>query len=290
MSKAEIVLAALAAAAIVALIRALALAAAKKLLETGSLPAAPAYGGRAALSIRKWLRELNPRIPGFLRARLRPDDFPGLPLTLLALGAIYVAALLAGLIHEVIEAEEVLAFDERVNSALAPLRKDPLIGAFLWITALGAGPALAAVASTATAFLWAGGRRSAPIFPLWTAFLGAQLTTWAGKYAIDRHRPEFIEGVSAMSPSFPSGHSTGAMAVYGFLAYALARDLPGWRPRFEVVFWAGTLIALIGFSRIYLSVHYLTDVVGGFLVGGFWLLVAFAIAEWRRGVHGRPRP
>ena len=204
------------------------------------------------------------------------------PLTLLILGAVYIAALLAGLIHEVIEAKEVLSFDEAVNSLLTVWRKGPLLNAFLWITALGSGPALAAVAMTATAFLWAD-RRPTFIIPLWTAFLGAQLTTWAGKYAIDRHRPEFIEGVSAMSPSFPSGHATGAMAVYGFLAYAIARDLIGWRPRFEVVFWSGVLIAFIGFSRIYLSVHYLTDVIAGFLVGGFWLLVAFALAEWRRG-------
>ncbi len=77
------------------------------------------------------------------------------------------------------------------------------------------------------------------------------------------------------------------MAVYGFLAYAITRDLSGWRPRFEAAFWSAVLIIIIGFSRMYLSAHYLTDVVAGFLVGGFWLLVAFAIAEWRVGSHKR---
>jgi hypothetical protein len=46
---------------------------------------------------------------------------------------------------------------------------------------------------------------------------------------------------------------------------------------------SGALILLIGFSRIYLSAHYLTDVAAGFLVGGFWLVVAFTAAEWTRG-------
>ncbi len=281
MSKAELIFTILAFGAVVLLIRTLALLCVRKLVNPGSLPPMPPYGKAAALSVRKWLRDLNPQFLNFLRRRFRPGAITGLPLTLIVLGAIYIAVLLAGLVHEVMEAGEVVRFDQSVNSALSPWRKDPLLGAFLWITALGSGPALGAVAMTATAFLWAGGRATL-IIPLWTAFIGAQITTWAGKFAIDRHRPEFIEGVSAMSPSFPSGHATGAMAVYGFLAYAIARDVTGWRPRFEVAFWSGVLIVLIGFSRMYLSVHYMTDVVAGFLVGGFWLLVSFAAAEWRR--------
>ena len=212
--------------------------------------------------------------------------FTGLPLMLMVFATFYIVALLVGLTREVLEADETLRFDEAVNAALTPWRQKPLIGVFLWITALGSGPALSAVAMTATAFLWAD-RRANLIIPLWVAFLGAQLTTWVGKYAIDRHRPEFIEGLSAMSPSFPSGHATGAMAVYGFLAYAITRDLSDWSPRFEAAFWSAVLIIIIGFSRMYLSAHYLTDIVAGFLVGGFWLLVAFAMAEWREGSHKR---
>jgi membrane-associated phospholipid phosphatase len=248
------------------------------LLHAPSVAQACACGRAAVNSIALWLRRPHP----FLHRRLRPGAFTGLPLTLFIIAALYLASLLAGLTHEVLEADETLRFDQAINSALGPWRQKPLISVFLWITQLGSGPALGAVAMTATAFLWAD-RRPALIVPLWLAFLGAQLTTWAGKYAIDRHRPELIEGVNAMSPSFPSGHATGAMAVYGFLAYAIARELPGWRPRFEVAFWSGVLILVIGFSRIYLSAHYLTDVAAGFLVGGFWLVVAFTAAEWTRG-------
>ena len=50
----------------------------------------------------------------------------------------------------------------------------------------------------------------------------------------------------------------------------------------RIAYWIAILVGLIGLSRIMLGVHYVTDVAGGFLVGGFWLLVAFAIAEWTR--------
>jgi membrane-associated phospholipid phosphatase len=100
---------------------------------------------------------------------------------------------------------------------------------------------------------------------------------------IARQRPATTIDVTVLSSSFPNGHATAAMAVYGFLAYAIARALPI-RERFEVAYWTAVLILLIGLSRIYLGVHYLTDVTGGFLVGGFWLLIGFAVAE-RNGVR-----
>ncbi|AGK59741.1 phosphoesterase PA-phosphatase-like protein [Hyphomicrobium denitrificans 1NES1] len=240
--------------------------------------------------VRAWLKLRHPRFYAVLAVRLDPHLFTGLPLTLLVVGAIYIAALLGGLIEEVLEAGGVLRFDQAINAFFTSWRTEPLlVKGFLWITALGAGPTLTAVAVTATAFLWAGGRRGATL-PLWVVFLGAEATTWAGKYAIDRHRPMFIDAVSAASPSFPSGHATGAMAVFGFLAYALARALPEPRGRFEVVYWTSVLILLIGFSRIFLSVHYTTDVLSGFMVGGFWLLVGFGLAEWVRLHASRGTP
>jgi membrane-associated phospholipid phosphatase len=70
--------------------------------------------------------------------------------------------------------------------------------------------------------------------------------------------------------------------VLGFIAYLLARELNELREQFEVVFWSTVLIGMISFSRVSLSVHYTTDIATGLLVGGFWLLVGFAIAEHLR--------
>jgi membrane-associated phospholipid phosphatase len=237
--------------------------------------------------LQAWLRLRHPRLHAALAARLRPKPFTGLPLTLLVLAAFYVAALLGGLTGEVLEAGALLRFDQAANAAFSAWRVQPIVSTFLWITALGAGPALTAVAAVATGFLWAD-RRPGFILPLWTAFLGAQATTWSGKFVIARHRPDFIQTLSEASPSFPSGHATASMALYGFVAYALVRDLPGRRERFEAAFWVVVLVAAIGFSRIFLSLHHTTDVAAGFMVGMFWLLVGFAVSEWIR--NGRSMP
>jgi membrane-associated phospholipid phosphatase len=234
------------------------------------------------------LRARAPRLCRWVEPRLDPDSFSGLPLTLLVVAALYIAGLFGGLVEEVMEAEGMQRLDLAINAVLAPWREQPWLAVFLWITELGAGPTLTAVSIVATGFLWAH-RRPLFIVPLWVAFLGAQATTWLGKYAIARTRPEFIEAATAVSPSFPSGHTTAAMALYGFLAYVIARDLVSLRARFEIVFWAGMLAAAVGFSRIFLSVHYTSDVAAGYLVGGFWLLVGFALAEMARARAGAAR-
>lgn len=222
-----------------------------------------------------------PRLYALLYARLRPHAFTGLPLTLMIAAALYLAALFGGLIEDLLMKEGLIRFDAEINAFFEPYRAKPLLDAFLWITGLGSSPAVVAAAVIATGFLWAD-RRVSLIGPLWITLLGAEATTWAGKFLIGRARPQFLDVASALSPSFPSGHATASMAVYGFLAYAIARDAPNLRARFEVAFWTMILIVLIGFSRIFLSVHFTSDVLSGFLVGGFWLLVGFALAERAR--------
>lgn len=226
-----------------------------------------------------WLAARHPRMHAFLRARVETRRFTGLTLTLMTAAGAYVAILFGGLTRDVLERDEIVRLDEAINAALDPVRVQPFLDVFLWITVLGAGAVAAAVAVVATGFLWMGGRRP-DIAGLWTAFLGAEATTQAGKHLIARARPEFLDVASAHSPAFPSGHATAAMAVYGFLAYVLVRMSTHVRRRFEVAYWAGVLIALVGFSRVYLRVHYATDVVGGFLVGAFWLLAGIVVARW----------
>ena len=235
--------------------------------------------------IRPWIavaRARAPRLCAAVEPRLSPRHFAGLPLTLIAVAALYLAGLFAGLIEEVMEAEGLHRLDEAINAFFGPWRDHLLVALFLWITELGAGPTLTAVSIVATGFLWAH-RRAGFVLPLWVSFIGAQATTWLGKYVIARDRPTFIEAVTAASPSFPSGHATAAMALYGFLAYVIARDLPSLRMRFEIAFWAAVLIACVAFSRIFLSVHYASDIAAGLLVGAFWLLVGFALSELARG-------
>lgn len=236
--------------------------------------------------LRSALARRFPRSYGFLAARLDPRDFTGLPLTLLAAAALYVASLLAGQVEALLEAEEMVRLDRAVNDFFADYRSPLLVMLLGWLTDLGGSAALLGVAIVATGFIWAH-RRPHLILPLWVCYGGSGLTTWSGKFVFARERPEFVTGVTALSPSFPSAHATGTLAVYGFVAYAIARDLSGLRGRFEVTFWTLVVVALVGFSRVFLSVHYLSDVLTGFLVGTFWLLVGFAIGEYGRARGAR---
>lgn len=233
------------------------------------------------------LRTRMPTLYGAAAARLDAAQFSGLPLTLLTVAALYVAGMLGGLVEEIIEAKDIQVFDQTINEYFTAWREQPWLSVFLWITALGAGPTLTAVSIVATGFLWAL-RQPQFIVPLWASFLGAQATTWLGKYVVARDRPGFIDAATALSPSFPSAHATASMALYGFIAYVLARDLTSMRARFEIAFWAGVLIGMIGLSRMFLSVHYTSDVMAGYLVGIFWLLVGFAMAELTRARMTRP--
>jgi len=237
-----------------------------------------------ATSLRAVLRIGYPRSSRVVAARFALASFKGLPLTLMCLGALYAIALLGGLIDDLRETEGLVRLDQGVNAFFAAHRTPSLVAVFLWITALGAGPAVTGMVAVASALLWSQGR-ARMLLPLWITFLGAQGTTWAGKYAIGRTRPAFMDGITAATPSFPSGHATASTALIGFLAYVVASGLPRARDRFDVVFWSAALIGLICVSRIVLSLHYLSDVAAGLLVGVFWLLVGFTVAELDR----RPR-
>lgn len=223
------------------------------------------------------IRDSFPRTTSILQARLTPSRHTGLALTLIVIAAIYIAALFGGLVEELLEAEELVRLDEGINQRLSPLRTDGMISVFIWITDLGGSSTVVAVALVTTGLLWAH-RRRYMIAPLWLTILGSQITTYAGKYVFARQRPEFVTDVVAFTPSFPSGHATTAMAVYGFIAYIVASDLMTMRQRFELIYWTAVLISLVGFSRMLLGLHYASDVAAGFLVGGFWLLLGFALS------------
>ena len=87
------------------------------------------------------------------------------------------------------------------------------------------------------------------------------------------------------SYSFPSGHAMGSLLAYGMLAYFAVLALGSWRSRVGAVFAVALLVLLIGLSRMYLGVHYLSDVAAGYAAGGVWLSALITAAETvrRRG-------
>ena len=160
------------------------------------------------------------------------------------------------------------ALDTWVNAALGPFRHPWGVAAFTWLTGMGTGATGVAVLLAACGLL-AAGRRGWLAAPLALSFVGAEATTWLVKVLVGRARPAFLAGVSAASPSFPSAHATVSLSLYGFLGLAVAAALPGQRRR--VLWAAAAAVGLIGFSRLYLSLHYLSDVAAGYAVAAGWL-------------------
>jgi membrane-associated phospholipid phosphatase len=233
-----------------------------------------------------YLERTAPRTVAFVRARLDTKTFVGWPLTAMALCAAVIAMWMAEVAEDVVTEPEVQQLDEAILAAISDVRSEPLLSLFYWITGLGGNPALVAAAVVGGVMLWAG-RRKPLLYGLTATAVGSQVTLWIGKYAFDRSRPEFLTDATAISPSFPSGHTTSAMAIYGFLGYAAAHLVASGRARVEIAFWTALVVILVGVSRIYLHVHYPSDVLAGLLLGGLWVLVGVAIAQWRSEVCQR---
>ena len=100
------------------------------------------------------------------------------------------------------------------------------------------------------------------------------------KQLFQRKRPLSPLLKAARGLSFPSGHAIMAVTFYGLLIYILQHIIAADWLKFVLIVLVIGLIILIGFSRIYLRVHYASDVLGGFIIGLLWLLLSLAILKW----------
>jgi undecaprenyl-diphosphatase len=100
---------------------------------------------------------------------------------------------------------------------------------------------------------------------------GGSLLNVGLKTVYHRSRPGFASEFPVASWSFPSGHAMDSLIGYGLLAYLLCQRFPRWRRLIVAI--AAALILAIGFARIYLGVHYLSDVIAGYTAGFVWLTV-----------------
>ena len=171
-----------------------------------------------------------------------------------------------------VQERETTAVDRAVSLTLHRL-DSPLMDAVMrGITFLGSFPAVAAVVVAAAVWrVRSRDRRSAVTLVLVAAV--TELVNFALKHAFQRPRPSLFHEIATLhSYSFPSGHAMGSAAVYGSVAAVLARAFPAHRR--AILAGACVLVLVIGLSRVYLGVHWITDVVAGWAVGAFIALAA----------------
>jgi membrane-associated phospholipid phosphatase len=138
-----------------------------------------------------------------------------------------------------------------------------LFPAAVGVTTLGSTPVLALVAGTAGGYFVGHGRkRDAALLAV--ALIGAQLLTWILKAIFGRPRPSFDDPVATAGWfSFPSGHALSSIALYGAVVYVFADRARTMPARVFCLGGVALLVGAIGFSRLYLGLHYLTDVLAG---------------------------
>jgi membrane-associated phospholipid phosphatase len=201
----------------------------------------------------------------------------------LAAAAVLAASLGALIVAALIFIPHLLAplstFDNAAEQFLYSLRTPGLIRAFLLITNLGGPIIVGAIALLAAGGLWVLKRRRDAIAFAVTLF-GSAATTGALKIIIARPRPGgLLPIISETSASFPSGHATLSMALYGFLAYLAWRHFKTASARAAALVIGALLILSVGFSRLYLGVHFPTDVIAGWGVGAVWIFVGIAMCR-----------
>ena len=167
-------------------------------------------------------------------------------------------------------------FDSLVRDAIHRQASTGLTELARAFTLVGSAPVWVPATVIAAGVLWLKGlRRRAWAIAL--AMSGAILLDNGLKAIFHRARPDTFFGAPPTSYSFPSGHALFAACFHGALAAVLAAGIR--KPMWCAAIWAGALIMIlgIGLSRVYLGVHYPTDVLAGYLVGGAWLALLRAM-------------
>lgn len=206
------------------------------------------------------------------------------------LAVILLAGLLFAKVANDVMEGETQAFDEAVLLWMHERATPKLTGIALDVTALGAGTVVWLVVIVASVFLWSTRHRYSAVL-LWIAMIGAGLINSSLKAFFARPRPQLFEWRApyAGEDSFPSGHSMGSAVAYLSLAYMVARlETSRGLRRFTYVV-AVVIIVAVGITRMYLGVHYPSDVMAGWAMGVVWMLFcALSIEAIRYFRHRKP--
>lgn len=211
------------------------------------------------------------------------DHFFGGQLLLGLLLFIGMTLTLAALAEHVVTGRPLTMVDQQLSGWLARSRTPPLTTFFIVVTSLGSTAVAVIVAIVLGVYLVLRKQR------YWLAATmlsigGGMLLNRLLKLAFQRARPELDDPIRTFAGySFPSGHTVAATVVFGTLALLLFVKVKSATARFMVLLIAGLVILMVGFSRIYLGAHYLTDVLAAMAEGIAWVSLSFTLVTfWKR--------
>lgn len=182
-------------------------------------------------------------------------------------------------IAESVRAGATQSFDDAVMHWMAAHQVKGVQTAMLEITSLGTGTVVGMIVVVAGTFLWLNQHKHSAIL-LMAATGGGLVLDNLLKIGFNRPRPQIFKwGTYAVSSSFPSGHAMSSVIVYGTVAYLVARLQRNVGSRILTLCFAAFMIVAICSSRLYLGVHYPSDVLAGVVVGLAWAAFCMAVLE-----------
>ncbi len=207
-----------------------------------------------------------------------------------------LATLLGWMFSEVYESVTagtgIAGFDQPVLDAMVAHRTMASATAVTWFTQTAGPIGMPILGTVATVLIALHARRITPVILTVVAGAGSLAMTIAVKGLVGRNRPPLIEAVPPFesSASFPSGHSLNAIVIIGIVVYSLVLALKTrWRRVLTIV--VGSVYAIaVGLSRVYLGHHWLSDVIGAWLLGLAWLLVVIVAHRIARQYAARKKP
>ncbi|MDQ3979057.1 MAG: phosphatase PAP2 family protein [Actinomycetota bacterium] len=229
-------------------------------------------------------------LPQVVGRRLDPEERYGLRLTLFGFALVLVVVPFSTLLFQVVAGGTLTRLDgslaDRLNDWVH--RSPALVDGLVFVSWLGRPLSLTVLVGAAAVWAWRRGQRRLAVFLVVTS-IGGGLVDSGVKILVDRPRPVVDHPViTPFGKSFPSGHAMSSLVSYGAVLLALLPVLPR-RWRLPAVLFTGLLVLAIGSSRILLGVHFLTDVLAGYVLGLAWLVGAVAVFEiWRTEEGGRP--
>ena len=226
-----------------------------------------------------------------MRARFKPRDREELRILLSAVAVLAMIWTFAALASDVREGET-RQFDEWVLNALRQDGDKSQLKGPRWltwgaqdITALGSPTVLGLTVLAVTGYLFLQGLYRNGLF-IFVASTGGWVLNWILKEVFARARPDVVPHLrEVMSSSFPSGHALTSAAIYLTLGTLLMRIAEGRLTKYYCIAIAMFVTFLVGVSRVFLGVHYPSDVVAGWLIGMSWALLCWAVERTleRRG-------
>ena len=205
-----------------------------------------------------------------------------------ALTMMVIILLLVGIFYIIsrqISSKDILTFDENIISFVQKYISEDVTIWVLRLTDLGSIHFIVpAIIVVSLLLLWR--KKYALVIFILSANVFGGILNKSLKWFFKRERPDILPVIMEKGYSFPSGHSMGSLILYGSIAYILIHLVHSRWGKVMSILVAGFLILAIGISRIYLGVHYPTDIVGGYSIGTAFLLLcilAFRYYEQRTG-------